>query len=338
MSTDALPRRNLGLGENWGRSVEGRVGALLGKFGQEVQSLHGLGRYSASSAEEFARNALRIEEALLEMPLYFSKSAYSAAPTIGASWTPVAGLSLHVPDGKSTVNLLATANATIPLTGGGEGAAQFAWPFSLDLVTSEYGPRDGGFHEGMDFAGGAASSGNPIPAAGAGVVADSVILHSGWGNYVRLEHDVDGTMMSTLYAHMIAPPSVGVGDVVSLGQTLGYVGNTGASFGDHLHFETWTGTSFGTHADPRWFMGMYGGATTGTPSVAAKMRITIGGVTSIEFSGLMSETLPYAMTYVPVFGRSFVASGSTVSVLLEAAGGSATGTAATLAVTGSFHA
>lgn len=143
--------------------------------------------------------------------------------------------------------------------GGGEDLGRFQWPFSLSLVTSEYGPRDTGFHEGIDFAGGAASLGNPIPCAGDGTVADSVILHAGWGNYVRVVHTLSsGSQVSTLYAHMNQPPSVQVGDAVTKGQTLGYVGNTGNSFGAHLHFETWAGTTFGSHMNPRNFMDQYG--------------------------------------------------------------------------------
>lgn len=337
MSLDVLPRRNLGLAENWGRSLEGRVGKLVDRFGVEIQSLRGLGRYSAASSEQLARNAQRIEKALLEMPYYFTEGASNPSPAVGTGWSSIASLDVAVPEGKTGVEILAMANATLPYPSGGGSTTKFSWPFPLSLVTSEYGPRDGGFHEGIDFAGGAASGGNPIPAAGDGVVADSVIGHPGWGNYVRLEHNVDGTLMSTLYAHMDPGPVVSAGATVVRGQTLGYVGNTGASFGNHLHFETWTGTSFGTHADPRWFMTMYG-EEDAPPSAPPKLRLVIAGVTSIEFSGLISETIPITLTYVPVFGRSFATDDPFVNVSLEAISGAAvTGTAATLAVTGSFH-
>lgn len=339
--SDALPRRNLGLSEPWGRSLEGRVASVAEKLGIEVQGLHGLGRYSASSAGEFGRNARKVEAALLALPYYFSEGGSSATPSVTTAWSTIVSLTLAVPEDKPILDVLVTANSTLDYPAGGSTTVtQFSWPFSLDLVTSEYGPRDTGFHEGIDFAGGAASSGNPIPAAGDGVVAESVTGHPGWGNYVRLEHDVDGTMMSTLYAHMIATPSVDVSDTVTRGQTLGYVGDTGNSFGAHLHFETWTGTEFGSHADPRWFMDMYGedGTTTPPPS-APLLRLTVDGVSSLEFAGLISTTLPLTLTFVPVFGRSFAPAGTTVTITLDAiSGGAVTGSAATLAVTGSFHA
>ena len=56
-----------------------------------------------------------------------------------------------------------------------------------------------------------------------------------YGNYVKIRHD---NGMYTLYAHMkYGSVEVKVGQRVSKGQTLGYMGNTGYSFGAHLHFE-----------------------------------------------------------------------------------------------------
>lgn len=61
-----------------------------------------------------------------------------------------------------------------------------------------------------------------------------------YGNYVKLRHD-DGYY--TLYAHMAYNTvKVKVGDKVKKGQVLGYMGNTGYSFGGHLHFEVRTPT------------------------------------------------------------------------------------------------
>ena len=49
--------------------------------------------------------------------------------------------------------------------------------------------------------------------------------------------DENGNTYVSLYAHMQSPASVSVGQTVSKGDTLGYVGNTGYSFGNHLHLE-----------------------------------------------------------------------------------------------------
>ena len=102
------------------------------------------------------------------------------------------------------------------------------WPLA-DRVTSEYGPRWGRMHEGIDIAGG---YGAPIVAAESGHV-DHVGWIGGYGNTVIVDH---GGGMTTLYAHLQAPAVV-VGQTVDIGETVGHVGNTGYSQGPHLHFE-----------------------------------------------------------------------------------------------------
>jgi len=96
-------------------------------------------------------------------------------------------------------------------------------------------------HKGVDFR---ASTGTPIPAAGAGrVVARS--FNRGHGNYVKIRHN--GTY-ETLYAHMSRfAKGVNVGTVVKQGQTIGYVGSTGLSTGPHLHYEI---IKNGQHVNP----------------------------------------------------------------------------------------
>lgn len=111
-----------------------------------------------------------------------------------------------------------------------------SWPFPESTVSSEYGPREspgpGGstFHEGIDFAPG---EGSPIPAAASGVVEVSGV-YQGFGYCVIINH---GNGLKTLYGHMQSPPPVAVGATVARGQIIGAVGNTGVSFGAHLHFE-----------------------------------------------------------------------------------------------------
>lgn len=124
---------------------------------------------------------------------------------------------------------------------------KFAWPFSLGLVTSEFGPRGGRLHAGIDFGNGIANiSGTAIPCAGNGrvIIANKDNGHGGYGNAVVVDH---GQGRHTLYGHMrflpsgAADVSVNVGDVVTKGQRLGGCGKTGRSYGVHLHFETHVG-------------------------------------------------------------------------------------------------
>jgi len=87
-------------------------------------------------------------------------------------------------------------------------------------------------HNGVDFG---APRGTSIRASAGGTVI--IARNSGWnggyGNYVVITHN-NGTQ--TLYAHM-TNAIVTAGQTVSSGQVIGYVGNTGKSTGNHLHFE-----------------------------------------------------------------------------------------------------
>ncbi len=112
-------------------------------------------------------------------------------------------------------------------------------------VTCYYGPRvhpvTGAYstHTGVDFG---ASYGSPIVAAKSGVVTTAT-YNIAYGNMVIIDHG-DGT--STLYAHA-SSFATSVGQTVSQGQTIAYVGSTGYSTGPHLHFEIRIN---GQHVDP----------------------------------------------------------------------------------------
>ena len=103
---------------------------------------------------------------------------------------------------------------------------------SYKYISCQYGA---GGHKGVDFA---APGNTPIRAVASGQVI-TVQNHYSYGNYVMVYHGTDdnGTTYATLYAHMIRWPSVSVGQAVSQGDILGYVGSTGNSTGNHLHLE-----------------------------------------------------------------------------------------------------
>lgn len=155
---------------------------------------------------------------------------------------------------------IASINASVPPPPGGSGDWQ--WPFPLDVVTSEFQPPDRPNHNGMDFSGGPAVMGAPIPCAGNGTVylTASEGNYGGYGNVCVVDHGtVNGHWSLTLYAHMDTFPVVSVGQTVVRGQTLGPVGNTGNSYGAHLHFETWVdGDNTGYAINPRDFLGQFG--------------------------------------------------------------------------------
>ena len=133
-------------------------------------------------------------------------------------------------------------------SGGGEtrtsepSSSGFAWPLCAP-VTSEYGPRWGRMHRGIDQG---ASTGTPIGASKAGTVIFAG-RQGGYGNLTLIDHH-DGVV--TAYAHQ-SRFAVSAGASVSQGQTIGYVGNTGNSTGPHLHFETRVN---GSAVNPRQYL------------------------------------------------------------------------------------
>ena len=142
-------------------------------------------------------------------------------------------------------------NKPQPNPGGGGspvGTGNLVWPSYCTYITSRQGPRThpvtGEYknHGGTDIG---ASYGSAIYAADSGtVVRSSDGWNGGWGNYVMIDH---GNGMQTLYAHM-SSRAVSVGQTVSRGQTIGYVGSTGMSTGPHLHFEMYVN---GSRIDPQ---------------------------------------------------------------------------------------
>jgi murein DD-endopeptidase MepM/ murein hydrolase activator NlpD len=108
------------------------------------------------------------------------------------------------------------------------GSGRFIWPVN-GSVSSPFGQRWGRLHAGVDIP---APTGTPIRAAASGRVT-LMGPTGGYGNYTCVGH---GGGISTCYAHQ-SRFGTSVGASVSQGQVIGYVGNTGHSFGAHLHFE-----------------------------------------------------------------------------------------------------
>lgn len=121
--------------------------------------------------------------------------------------------------------------------GGGNIASTgtYIWPLPGYSPGSAYGWRmhpiyhEMRFHAGEDIG---APSGTPILAADSGTVILAGV-NGGYGNCVMINH---GGGRVTLYAHQ-STMAVSVGQSVTQGQVIGYVGSTGASTGPHLHFE-----------------------------------------------------------------------------------------------------
>lgn len=136
-------------------------------------------------------------------------------------------------------------NYNVPefITDGGTG--DYFWPVDGGYISAHQG--DGRGHKGIDIA---APYGTPIYAAAGGTVIDASsggAWNGGYGNSVVIQND-DGNV--TVYAHQ-SEIAAEIGDTIEQGQLIGYVGNTGDSNGNHLHFEV---RQDGKYYDPELFV------------------------------------------------------------------------------------
>ena len=136
---------------------------------------------------------------------------------------------------------------------GSSSSSSFIRPVD-GAISSPYGMRVhpvlgySKLHDGTDFA---AGCGAPIRAAGDGVVSERY-FNAGYGNRLMIDHgSKGGTYVTTGYNHATSYV-VSVGDHVSQGQVIGYVGTTGYSTGCHLHLMVWENGSV-TNPMSRWF-------------------------------------------------------------------------------------
>ena len=142
----------------------------------------------------------------------------------------VSALSKQIEEELQAAQSSTTTSDPLP-AGPVQGASGgFIWPVT-GPVTSPFGPRWGRLHAGIDIA---APNGTPIRAVKDGnvVLSQTEAESGGYGNYTCVDH---GGGLASCYAHQTAFEVTS--GPVSQGDVIGYVGNTGNSFGDHLHFE-----------------------------------------------------------------------------------------------------
>lgn len=121
------------------------------------------------------------------------------------------------------------------------GERLLAWPLKSHVITAGWTYSDGSSHRAIDLR---AAVGDPVYAAEDGTVSwvqkwdgNTKTGNQSYGNLVRLDHNpYNGKNLQTYYAHL-NQTLVNQGQKVKEGDLIGYAGNTGNSFGSHLHFE-----------------------------------------------------------------------------------------------------
>ena len=180
-----------------------------------------------------------------------AKTAAKPAPAVSVKEAVTAnlgteeGINSDSLDTEEAVREYADADADIKATTDSASTGAPEKLFVLDMTTSiiptesrriagHYGPRKHRMHRGVDL-GLCHGEDRTIVAAFAGKVVKvrNQGRRKGYGRYVILDH---GNGLTTLYAHL-ERWKVKVGDELQAGDTIGVGGNSGRSFGAHLHFE-----------------------------------------------------------------------------------------------------
>jgi murein DD-endopeptidase MepM/ murein hydrolase activator NlpD len=113
-------------------------------------------------------------------------------------------------------------------------ATGYSLPLDHPRIVSSFGSRGRKFHRGIDLVQ-SARGGDPVRASKAGVV-ERVAHRGGYGRMVLLRHP---DQWFTRYAHL-RKVTVRPGQSVQVGETVGFVGESGRATGPHLHFEVLT--------------------------------------------------------------------------------------------------
>ncbi len=212
------------------KDITGEINSMIAEQEQYKEDLAGI-------QKEIDDTALKIDELILEI---------EASMQENESLQDEANEAINSMNSTIEKLLQQIANESQGSYTGGE--MMFPIPVSAyRRVSSGYGYRidpitgkKGAFHSGVDLP---ASSGTKIFAAADGTVILSK-YYGGYGNCVMINH---GGGIVTLYGHMKTTPPVKVNQKVKAGDVIGYVGTTGRSTGNHLHFEVRIN---GSHVDP----------------------------------------------------------------------------------------
>jgi murein DD-endopeptidase MepM/ murein hydrolase activator NlpD len=218
--------------------------ASLGSLASEVSALYGItasklaipmGRVTGTSKAAHSKSAgtLPATSALTETASLSDDSYYKSVDAFYALRTSAMN--------GSVARISPTLSTLHPSLGLGFGGALDAdaptlWPI-MGPITSGFGQREdpvtgngeGEFHTGVDIS---APMGTPIRATADGTVK-SADMESGYGREVIIDH---GHGMETCYGHM-SGFAVVAGQTVIRGQVIGYVGHSGRTTGNHVHYE-----------------------------------------------------------------------------------------------------
>lgn len=215
------------------------------------------------AARKFFEGLLRVQNRN-SMPLTLAAQAVqrSGFPYAYANWQSMAEAVISAM-GSDPNQLAGFGMFARMAAAGGAGTGKYVRP-SSGPVTSEFGPRWGKHHDGIDIG---SPSGSTIVATDTGRVISAGWNNGGFGNWTLIDH---GAGLISGYAHQ-SRVAVSGGQQVQRGQTIGYVGSTGYSTGPHLHFQMGGGP--GRFQNPRnWIPSLDVGADIKYDNVLANLH------------------------------------------------------------------
>lgn len=224
-----------------GRSIPGSLAFGQGSVKERIVHLLHYRRLGAGALAVCAAVVGLSVTACMVRPQVEDAPATAAPPATAETAEPT-----PVPAPTSVPAVAATA---LPTLDNAANSPRFICPVKYKYI-SRFATNG---HRGDDLC---AAEGTEIYAAADGVVL-AAQEHYSWGNFVEIDHgtDANGLRWATLYAHMQSC-AVQVGQTVTAGQVIGYVGSTGNTTGNACHFEMQVN---GTLVEPRYFTA-YGGS------------------------------------------------------------------------------
>ena len=218
--------------------------------GEELEALYeGFELEEEELMNEIAQKEKEYNQAKRQEWLDYMATYTTVAPATTAT-TPSSGTTSN--SSGTTDNGNSSGSDSGSSGGTATGSSTWLVPCGYTMLSSPFGNRDAptagasSYHQGVDLA---APANTPIYASRAGVVTIATNSRSA-GNYVTINH---GDGYSSVYMHMTRYV-VSKGQAVSAGQLIGYVGSTGISTGNHLHF----GISYnGTYVNPANYVNLH---------------------------------------------------------------------------------
>ncbi len=228
------------------RGLRADTAAKLSDAAGKQNEILGLQDQIASQRKSLSEQKSKYEQLVAQMQSAIAQQADARADAamnksraigaLGAANRETADLNRKLEDAERQYAQLAAQLAAKSGLGAFNGAKLAMWPVA-GQITSGFGARWGGFHNGIDIA---APKYTPLRAASSGQIVTVGRPYMAYGDTAVVVIIAHGYNFSTLYGHLddLRWPPVKVGQFVAAGTIIGYVGMTGWTTGPHVHFMT----------------------------------------------------------------------------------------------------